>query len=89
MADTFEMGKSKTSRKKLAGIIAFILMLNIASTLIAMTPAVNAVSAPSRQTGTYIAAAPNPIGLNQQLWVNLWVAPAPSRPNVCVRCIIC
>ncbi len=59
--------------KTMATLIALFLVLTIAFTLVAL-PAVNAHTPPwTLQTWAYIGVAPNPVGVGQNVYVNMWV----------------
>jgi len=70
----FRRNKSKAS------IITLVLMLTIAATLIVSLPIVNAANIP---TYAYLSVAPNPVGVNQEVTIMMWldkIDPTASGP---------
>ena len=71
----FRRNKSKAS------IITLVLMLTIAATLIVSLPIVNAANIP---TYAYLSVAPNPVGVNQEVTIMMWldkIDPTASGPQ--------
>ena len=67
----------KNRKTKTIFALVFVLLLNI-SAIMATAPTASSQTAPTRKTAAYLSVAPNLIGLDQQLTVNLWVYPAPA-----------
>jgi len=67
----------KNQKKRLSAAIALALTLTIAATLTAL-PAVDAQI--TWTTKAYVACSPNPIGVNQTVWIGGWLTP--STPNI-------
>jgi hypothetical protein len=64
----------KTLRNKsTTAAVALVLMLTIAVTVITGLPI--AFAQVERETTAYLSCRPNPIGINQELLVNIWVVP--------------
>ena len=65
----------KFSRNKTTATgIAFILMLSLTVTMLASLPTVKAVDV---KTYAYCAVAPNPVGVNQEVTVSMWLDKIP------------
>jgi outer membrane protein assembly factor BamB len=63
--------KSKSRINQTVSAIALVMMLTV-TTLLASAPSVEAIDV---QTYAYLAVNPNPIGVNQQVQVTMWVTP--------------
>jgi hypothetical protein len=55
-------------------------MAFLCATPILLCVSADAVVWPPFETGAFIAVAPNPIGLGQQVVVNAWIDPLPQMP---------
>jgi outer membrane protein assembly factor BamB len=90
--------KLKTERKKMTkepirneirnirvrrtSVLALLIVLTFAISLVACLPAAFSAAVPDRKTGTFCAVSPKLAGLGQELTMNLWTWPAMSGPHL-------